>query len=193
FFRASTQMLDADYAIFSLVDKEQQRVKAVSGFNVTDDHVQRANHPLDSDDIMADIIRKGETDIITGWDPRFDLGNFMAEGMDEWGLRIFTPITVRQENIGLVEVGFKEKVDAAVQDTQVELLRTLIDQTAVALESAQRYGISQRAAFREQTIRQITEKMRTADSLDELVKTAAEELGERLSAGHVVVELGIEQ
>jgi PAS domain S-box-containing protein len=48
-------------------------------------------------------------------------------------------------------------------------------------------------ARREQTIRQITEKMRMATSLDELVKMAAEELGEQLSAGHAVVELGIEQ
>jgi hypothetical protein len=142
---------------------------------------------------MADIIRKGETELITGWDPRFDPGNFMAEGMDEWGLRIFTPITVYQENIGLVEVGFKERVDVDVQDVQVELLKTLIDQTAVALESAQRYEISQRAAYREQTIRQITEKIRAADSVGELVETAAKELGEQLSAGHVVVELGIEK
>jgi hypothetical protein len=32
--------------------------------------------------------------------------------------------------------------------------------------------------------------MQTATSLERLVKIAAEELGERLSAGHVVVDLG---
>ncbi|MFQ5436914.1 MAG: PAS domain-containing protein [Anaerolineae bacterium] len=51
---------------------------------------------------------------------------------------------------------------------------------------------TQRRAHREQTIRQITEKLQAAGTLESLVKTAAEELGERLSAGHVVLNLGIE-
>ena len=173
FFEACTQLLGSDFAIFSLIDRQQQRIKAIAGFNVSQEHLSRANHPLNSQDIMADIVRTGHTELITGWDARFDITTFTAEGMVEWGLRIFTPIVVRHENIGLVEVGFKEKVDKTVQETQVKLLRTLIDQTAIALENAQRYEASQRAAYREQTIRQITEKMRAATSLDELVKTAA--------------------
>ncbi|MBN1218558.1 MAG: GAF domain-containing protein [Anaerolineae bacterium] len=191
FFRSCTQLLGADYAIFSLVDREQQRVKAVSGLNVSQDHIRRANHPLDSDDIMADIVRTGQTEVITGWDPRFDPENFAAEEMADWGLRIFTPITIRGEQAGLVEVGFKEDVDIPGQELRLESLRTLVDQTAISLESAQRYEASQRAARREYTIREITEKMRAATSLEELVKTTAEELGERLAAGHAVVELGV--
>lgn len=35
--------------------------------------------------------------------------------------------------------------------------------------------------------------MRATISLEELVKTVVEELGEGLSAGHMAVELGIEQ
>ena len=190
FFWACQQLLGADYGVFSLVDQLAQRVKAVGGFNVSDDHLRRANHPLDSRDIMADIVRTGQTDIITGWDPRFDAENFEAEGMGAWPLRIFSPITVRQEHVGLVEVGFKEKVDVSVQESQIKLLRTLIDQTAIALENSQRYQASQRIAQRERTIREITEKMRAAVSLEQLIKTATIELGERLSAGHAVVELG---
>jgi|GEM_PF-2434382 len=52
---------------------------------------------------------------------------------------------------------------------------------------------TQRQAQREQTIREITEKMRRATTLDELVKTTAEELGKRLSVGHAVVQLGIDE
>ncbi len=192
FFWACQQLLGADYGVFSLVDQPAQRVKAVGGFNVSDDHLRRANHPLDSRDIMADIIRTGQTDIITGWDPRFDAENFEAEGMAGWGLRIFTPITVRQEHIGLVEVGFKEKVDVSVQESQVKLLRTLIDQTTIALESSQRFQASQKMAQRERTIREITDKMRAATSLEQLVKTTAAELGQRFSADYTLVELGVE-
>ncbi len=192
FFWACQQLLGADYGVFSLVDQPAQRVKAVGGFNVSDDHLRRANHPLDSRDIMADIVRTGQTDIIAGWDPRFDAENFEAESMAEWGLRIFTPITVRQEHIGLVEVGFKEKVAVSVQESQVKLLRTLIDQTAIALENSQRYHTSQKMVWRERTIREITDKMRAAASLEQLVKTTAAELGQRFSVDYTLVELGVE-
>jgi hypothetical protein len=50
----------------------------------------------------------------------------------------------------------------------------------------------ERRAHREQTIRQITEKMRAASSLEELVQTAAEELGRQLSATHAKLELGVD-
>ncbi len=51
---------------------------------------------------------------------------------------------------------------------------------------------AQRRAHREQTIREITEKMRAASSLEQLVKVTAQELGARLEAGHAVIELGLE-
>jgi len=192
FFEAATALIGTDYAIFSLVDRTQQRVKAISGFNVTEDHLRRANHPLDSDDIMVDIVRTGETELITGWDERFDVDVFASEGMEEWGLKIFTPISIRHENIGLVEVGFKEKVESTVQETQVKLLRTLIDQAAIALESVQRYEASQKAARREQAIREITDNLRSASNLDELVQTVTTELGQYFSAEYAMVELGID-
>jgi len=192
FFEACTKLNGVDYAIFSLVDDDQQRVKAVAGFNVSEDHLQRANHPLDSDAIMADIVRTGQTEIIAGWDARIDPKDSGAEGQAEWGLRIFTPITLRQINIGLVEVGFNKNIGAAVQDSQVRLLRTFIDQTALALESARRYEASQRLAHREQTIREITDQLRAATSLEMLLETAARELGQRLGIRHTVLELGIE-
>jgi PAS domain S-box-containing protein len=65
--------------------------------------------------------------------------------MAEWGLRIFAPITLRQEHIGLVEVGFKEQMESSVQDSQVRLLRTLIDQTAIALQSTRQFEETQSA------------------------------------------------
>lgn len=192
FFWACEQLLGADYGVFSLVDRPAQRVGAVGGFNVSDDHLRRANHPLDSRDIMADIVRTGQTEIISGWDARFDAENFAAEGMGEWPLRIFSPITARQEHIGLVEVGFKEKADVSMQESQLRLLRTLVDQTAITLESSQRYQSSQKMAQRERVIREITEKMRAATSMEQLVKTTAEELGQRFAADYALVDLGLE-
>lgn len=189
FFNSCTGMLGFDFALFSLIDKSDLRIKAVAGWNVTDDHIRRANHPLDSDDIMADIVRSGKTEVITGWDPRFDVENFEAEQMAEWGMRVFMPITLRRENIGLIEVGFNEKVSAEVQESHLQLLRSLVGQTAVALESAQRYEASRKAAQREQLLREITARVRGSADVDSVMRTAAHELGKALGRS-AFVQLG---
>ena len=192
FFKACTKMLGFDFVIFSLVDKADLRVKAVAGMNVTDDHLRLANHSLDSNDIMADIIRSGKTEVITGWDPRFDSDIFEAEQMTNWGMRIFTPITLRRENIGLVEVGFNKNVKADVQESRLRMLRSLIDQTAVALESAQRYEASRKAANREQLLREITARVRGSADVDTVLRTTVLEVGKALGRP-TYIYLGPEQ
>ncbi|MCB0211457.1 MAG: PAS domain S-box protein [Anaerolineae bacterium] len=189
FFDSCTNMLGFDFVLFSLVDKAELRIKAVAGLNVTDGHIRRANHSLDSEDIMADIVRSGETEVIKGWDPRFDQENFNTEQMDEWGVRIFMPIVVRKENVGLVEVGFKKDLNTTIQERQLQLLRALIDQTAVALESAQRYEASRKMAKREQMLREITSRVRSSVDVDSVMRTTAQEVGKALGRP-VFIHLG---
>ncbi len=74
--------------------------------------------------------------------------------------------------------------NAAGRKTLVGIISDITDLKAAQEEA-------QRRARREQTIREVTEKMRAATSLPELVKTAAVELGQKLSAGHAVIELGL--
>lgn len=192
FFKACTNILGFDFAIFSLVDSKQQRIKAIAGVGITEDHLNRANHPLNSKDIMADIIRTGKTEIIRGWDDRFDPGIFETEGHENWGVRIFTPIKLRQTNIGLVEVGFNRNPDKIIQDAQVKLLRAFIDQTALALESAQRYEATQKTARREQIIREITGKIRNSVTVDDILKTTVTELSKVVGASQGNITLGID-
>ncbi len=189
FFQTCTKMLGFDFAIFSLVDAEKQRVKAIAGAGVTTEHIQRANHPLGSDDIMADIIRTGQTEVITGWDDRFDQENFDVENMADWGLRIFTPIRLRQKNIGLVEVGYNKKIEAEIEESQIRLLRAFIDQTALALDNAQRHAANQRAIRREALIKEITTKVRGSSTVDAILQTAVKEIGDALHAKRTYIHL----
>jgi PAS domain S-box-containing protein len=177
FMKSCTQLLGFDYVIFSLVDEIEQRVKAIAGINVSQDHLDRANHPLDSDDIMADIVRTGKTDVISGWDPRFDATNFEAENMSDWGTRVFAPVTLREESIGLVEVGFKQQVEASGYRGQLKLLPSLINQAALALENARRYEATEQAAHREQVLRQVSAKIRDSVDVNSVMRTAAQEVG----------------
>jgi GAF domain-containing protein len=191
FFDACTQLLGFDYVIFSLVDPTQQRVKAIAGTGIAPSHLQRANQPIAGPDIMADIIRTGRTELIQGWDDRFDRAIYNAEGHANWGLRVFTPITLRQRHIGLVEAGFNQNRHAQIQDAQLNLLRAFIDQTALALESAQRYEATQRAARREEIIRQITTKIRNAVTVDDILKTTITELSKVVGASKGTITLGL--
>jgi GAF domain-containing protein len=189
FFEACTQILGFDFVIFSLVEPTQQRVKAIAGTGISASHLSRANHPLASRDIMADIIRTGQTELIQGWDDRFDREIYEAEDHANWGLRLFTPITLRQKHIGLVEAGFNKNKQALIQDSQVKLLRAFIDQTALALESAQRYEATQRAARREEIIREITAKIRNAVTVEDILKTTLTELSQVVGAAAARITL----
>lgn len=191
FFNACINIIGFEYVDFSTVDKDQRWIKTIGGVGISQKKLQHPGHSLDSDDIKADIIRTGKTEIISGWDNRFDKAIFEAEGHADW-VRVFVPVVLRQDRVGLVEAGYNNSKSSTIDDIQIQLLRSFIDQTSLALENAQRYEASRKAARREQVIREITEKMRSASSLDDLVKTTAKELGQRLSAGHVILDFGLD-
>ncbi len=172
FFKASMRVLEFEYILYSQSDG--QRVRAIDGRGISDHHLRQTVRTLDSDDIMADIIRTGNTEIITGWDDRFNKELYDAEGHADW-TRIFIPVTLRQENIGLVEAGFKHK-RREIGETQVRLLRAFIDQTVLALDNAQRYEASQRIARREALIKEITTKVRASTDIDTIMRTTVREI-----------------
>jgi PAS domain S-box-containing protein len=188
FFETCASVLGFDYALFCLVDKYQHRVKVVDGFGVSESHKKRANYGLDSHDIMADIVKTGKTEVITGWDDRFDKALFETEGHSNW-LRIFTPITLRQEHIGLVEAGFNKNIKNKITDPQIRLLRAFIDQTALAIDNAQRYQASQKAAKREALIKEITTKVRASTNLDTILQITAKEVGDALGSKRTYVHV----
>ena len=189
FFQTCTKMLGFDFVIFSLVDERQQRVKAIAGAGVTKEHIKRANHPLDSNDIMADIIRTGHTEVVEGWDDRFDKTIYETEQISEWGLRVFTPIRLRQKNIGLIEIGYNKNTQEEIHDSQIRLLRAFIDQTALAIDNARRHEASQRAIRREALIKEITTKVRGSTNLDTILQTAVKEIGDALHGKRTYVHL----
>jgi PAS domain S-box-containing protein len=190
FFEACTEEIGFEYVQFSLVDKTQHRIRAIAGIGLPDSQIKRSNHShsLDSDDIMVSIVKSGETEIISGWDDRFDEDTFKAEGHADW-MRIFTPITLRQENIGLVEAGFNQNDQATVSDSQVRMLRAFINQTALALDNAQRYEASQKAARREALIKEITTKVRASNDLDTILQTTVKEVADALGRTRTFIQL----
>lgn len=117
--------------------------------------------------------------------------------LPETKAELAVPITLGVEIFGVLDVQ-SDQLDGLNEEDQL-LLIGLCGQIAIAIETrraeterARLLEEVERRARREQTIREITERMRTANNLEQLVKITARELGQRLSAGHAIVELGLE-
>ncbi|MBI1877830.1 MAG: hypothetical protein HYR94_06320, partial [Chloroflexi bacterium] len=82
--------------------------------------------------------------------------------------------------------------DQTWTEDDLAVLEAVADQLAQTAENLRLFEETRERASREQTIREMTEKIRATSSLEELVKTAAVELGRCFSAKFALVELGIE-
>ncbi|MBN1876233.1 MAG: GAF domain-containing protein [Anaerolineae bacterium] len=105
---------------------------------------------------------------------------------------VVVPVKVRGEQaLGVVKF---RKPDGAGEWTprQVALLETLSDRLGQALESARFYEDTQRAATREQLLREISERVRNAVDVDSVLRTAVQEIG-RVLDRPVFVYLSDEQ
>ena len=101
------------------------------------------------------------------------------------------PLKVRQGVVGAVGF-YRDSGDGAWATEEMELLRRLVDQLGMALESAQLYQETQRRAAREQTIRQITERMRQSVDVEAILQSTVVELAKALGVPRAYVRLGTE-
>ncbi len=136
--KAVREAIGFDFVVISLVDEQAGEVRSVRGLGVSERQVQDARRRLDEKDIMADIIRTGKTEVIEGWDDRFDREMFEREGHAAF-LRVFTPLVAHNRNIGLIEAGYRRERRARITEYEIQLLRALVDRIAAAVENARLY------------------------------------------------------
>ena len=87
------------------------------------------------DDITMDVARKGQAEIIDGWDDRLDRTIYDREGHANL-VRAFVPLRLRDESIGVLEAGYLRNKRAALTPEEMRVLRGLTDQVAIALDNA---------------------------------------------------------
>jgi len=105
---------------------------------------------------------------------------------------IVAPVKLRDTSIGTLQLHPTEASQAWSED-DLAVVEAVIDELGQIAEGLRLFDETRRRAGREQNIRQITEKMRAAVSLEELIQTTAQELGQRFSAEYALVDLGLEQ
>jgi signal transduction histidine kinase len=95
--------LNFDFVGISLISRDRNTIEAIHGTGIAKTWVNRARHYLEADanlrDIQADIAATLRTEIIEGWDDRFDL--WIYDTFQHQRLRrIFTPILLVQDSAG---------------------------------------------------------------------------------------------
>jgi GAF domain-containing protein/HAMP domain-containing protein len=111
---------------------------------------------------------------------------------DEGKLTLAVPIKVRDDVIGVLDT-YKPTASGEWTTEEIAVLETLADQLGEALESARLYQDTQRRAARERLTSEITDKMRRATSIEDIVRTAVDELFGTMETSRAFVRLGSPQ
>ncbi|MCB0208914.1 MAG: GAF domain-containing protein [Anaerolineae bacterium] len=109
------------------------------------------------------------------------------------GQALTAPINLGDLTIGKLQLQAAGENRQTWSDEDLYFVEDILNQFVQTAENLRLFDETRQKAGQEQTIREITERMRTATNLKQLMHTMAKELNERLSAGHVFIDLGIER
>jgi GAF domain-containing protein len=113
------------------------------------------------------------------------------QDQDMAGQSLLAPITLRDKQIGAVQLSTIAK-NQSWTEGDLAVIEAVLDQVAQTAENLRLFEETRERAGRERMIRGIADKLRSASNLDRLVAIAAEELGQRFSATHAKLELGLQ-
>ena len=109
------------------------------------------------------------------------------EGL-ETSKQMEVPISLRDQILGQIML---EGNDEWTQD-QRSLVDAVATQAAIALENARLVSESRQVAVRERMLAEINSKIWSAATIDGVLQTVVKELGRRMNASHVTVELKLD-
>jgi GAF domain-containing protein len=107
--------------------------------------------------------------------------------LPETAAEVAVPIAAGGEVLGVLDV--QHNVRGGLDQGDAELLQSIANQIAIALQNARLFGSAQRAADREALVNAIGQKIQRAVTVEQVIQVAAEELGQAVRARHAVVQL----
>jgi GAF domain-containing protein len=99
---------------------------------------------------------------------------------------VLIPLTLRGEVIGEIALEIDREVLSADEESFVENIST---QTAIALENARLLQETERKAYQEQKLNEMSTRFARAMNIDEILRTAVQELGQLPAVSEVSVHL----
>jgi GAF domain-containing protein len=107
------------------------------------------------------------------------------------GTSLSLPIKLRGEVIGSVAV--RSAANRQFDQDELDIVTAIIERAAIAMENARLLAESQKRAAKERTIGEISAKISAQSNIDELLKTAVQELNRTLPGTEIAVQLLNEQ
>jgi len=102
------------------------------------------------------------------------------------GSALSLPIKLRGEVIGSVDV--RAPSNRPWDQDELDIVTAIIDRAAIAMENARLLAESQKRAAKERIIGEISAKISMQSEIDELLKTAAQELGHNLPGAEIAIQ-----
>lgn len=106
-------------------------------------------------------------------------------------IALATPLKLRDEVIGVLGLHAEDAQRSWTED-EIALIEAVSEQMSLAIENARLFEESQRSAWRDQVVSETTAKVWSAAQMEEVLKTAVAQLGDKLRASEVVIRLGTE-
>jgi len=103
------------------------------------------------------------------------------------GAVLSLPLKLRGEVIGSVDIRSPE--NRQWDQDELDIVTALIDRSAIAMENARLLEESKKLAAKERTIGEITSRISAQSDVDELLKTATQELGRFLPGMEIAIQL----
>jgi K+-sensing histidine kinase KdpD len=140
---ALDEILEFEFSTISLVNERARTISTERGIwegqiDKIPEWVDAAHYPLDHEDIQADIVRTGRTEVIDSWDDRFNREIWERFHHDRL-IRVFMPIKFGDEIIGTVEAGYDKSNKSHIGDDEVQTLTAFVNQAAVAIKNAAQF------------------------------------------------------
>mgnify|MGYP005839214743 CR=1 FL=1 len=163
-----SQEMGYTYIALSLIDEaanENRMVRAV-GLAQGLEGLVRSLDEL-QDDIIMDVARRGQIEVIDGWDERLDRKIFEREGHADL-VRAYVPLLLRDAPVGVLEVGYQRDERAVITDEEIRLLGGLADQLAVALGNARLFEAEARRRQEAETLHQAAQALSATLNLQQV-------------------------
>jgi GAF domain-containing protein/HAMP domain-containing protein len=117
----------------------------------------------------------------------------ISAGDDSHPAALVAPIKLRGQVIGALGLQEADADSGRVWGVDdIALVETIADQVAQAMEAAHLLDETQRNAQREQLVSEVSGRIRSAPSIDEIMRTAVQEIRKVLGVSHGAIRLGTE-
>jgi GAF domain-containing protein len=131
--------------------------------------------------------------LLTGWSgfsgAAEELEYAVGDESDTESRKIEVPISLRDQVLGNIRL----EANAEWTPEQKSLVDAVAAQAAIAVENARLVGETRQAAVRDRMLAEINSRIWASATIDAVLQTVVKELGRRLDASHVTVELTMDE